>query len=188
MTEFTLHTPETAPDDSKPLLAGSLKGFGMIPNLHAVLAESPEALNAYKTLTQLVVSSSLSTEERHVAWLVINVENDCRYCVPAHTFLAKKDGVREDVIAAVREDREIPDARLEALRKFAKALTVKRGHVDDAEVDAFVAAGYTKRNVFDLLLVLSHKVLSNYTNHVAHTPVDPVFAQFEWAPVAYAAE
>lgn len=182
MANFTRHTIETAPEDAKPMLEASQKSYGMIPNLHAVLAESPETYEAYQTLNKLFSSSSLSVEERHVVWLTINVENQCHYCVPAHTFLAKKDDVGDDIIDALREDRELPDERLEALRQFTKAMTVKRGFVDEAEIDAFLDAGFTKRNVFDVILGLSHKVISNYTNHVAETPVDAPFAKFGWNP------
>jgi uncharacterized protein YjiS (DUF1127 family) len=47
MTHFTIHTQETAPAASKPLLDKSLKAFGRVPGLHGVLAEAPEALEAY---------------------------------------------------------------------------------------------------------------------------------------------
>ena len=40
MTDFALHTADTTPEASKPLLAKSQAAFGMIPNLHAVMAEA----------------------------------------------------------------------------------------------------------------------------------------------------
>lgn len=187
MTDFTRYTPETATDAARPMLEASQKAYGMIPNLHAVLAESPEIYEAYQTLQKLFVASSLTPDERHVVWLTINVLHTCHYCVPAHTFLAKKDGVDDEVIAALRADRPLPDDRLEALRQFTRAMVIKRGEVDQADLDAFFAAGFTKRNVFDVLLGLSHKVISNYTNHFAHTPVDAPFAAYDWTPPASAA-
>jgi AhpD family alkylhydroperoxidase len=182
MTNFTIHTAESAPEGSKPLLETSQKSFGMIPNLHGVFAESPQVLEAYQTLTRLFAESSLDTEARHVVWLTINVLNRCRYCVPAHTLLARNDKVRDEVIDAVREERPIPDARLEALRQFTISVVENRGFVDNREVEAFLAAGFTKQNVLDVLLGVSHKVLSNYANHLAETPVDAPFAQFHWTP------
>ena len=50
MTTLKVHNIESAPADSKPLLEGSLKAFGMIPGLHGVLAASPQLLKAYQTL------------------------------------------------------------------------------------------------------------------------------------------
>ena len=184
MAEFDRHTPETAPAEAKPLLEASAKAYGMIPNLHAVLAESRETYEAYQTLQRLFAEASLSTVERHVVWLTINVENRCHYCVPAHSFLALKDGVGRDVVDAVREERPIADARLEALRVFARDMTRERGFVGDAAVDAFLAAGFSRRNVLDVILGVSHKVISNYVNHLARTPVDAPFAAHAWTPVA----
>jgi len=182
MAEFTRYTPETASAEAKPLLETSQAAYGMIPNLHAVLAESPEIYEAYGMLQDLFKRSSLSTHEQHVVWLAINVANACHYCVPAHSFLAEKDGVPADVIQSLRDNRPIADARLEALRRFAIAMVEKRGFLEPAEVDAFLEAGFTKRNVLDVLLGVSHKVISNYTNHIAQTPVDAPFAAYDWQP------
>lgn len=180
MSKFTLHDVNSAPDASKPLLENSLQGFGMIPNLHAVLAESPQALEAYKTLTKLFLETSLSSNEKHVLWLTINVANRCHYCVPAHTMLAKKDNVPDEIITALRENRELPDAKLNALRNFALAIVEQRGEVADSDIKAFLDAGFDHRNVLDVMLGVAHKTLSNYTNHITHTPVDEAFKKFAW--------
>ncbi len=180
MSKFKLHDVDSAPEGSKPLLQGSLKSFGMIPNLHAVLAASPQALEAYQTLTRLFLETSLSTNEKHVLWLTINVANQCHYCVPAHTGLAKQDGVPDDIIQALRDNKELPDARLNALRTFVLKVVDKRGEVSEADVEAFLQAGFDQRNVLDVILGVAHKTLSNYSNHITQTPVDEAFSQFEW--------
>jgi uncharacterized peroxidase-related enzyme len=178
MTEFRPHTIDTAPEGSKSQLEASKKAFGMVPNLHAVLAESPQALEAYKTLTRLFSESSLSTEQRHVVWLTINVENQCHYCLPAHTALALMDKVPQDVIDAIRNQQPINDPKLEALRSFTRTLIAERGQVSEGVVQTFLDAGYSKANLIDVVLGASHKTLSNYLNHVADTPVDAPFQKF----------
>jgi uncharacterized peroxidase-related enzyme len=180
MSKFKLHDVDSAPEGSKPLLQGSLKSFGMIPNLHAVLAASPQALEAYQTLTRLFLETSLSTNEKHVLWLTINVANQCHYCVPAHTGLAKQDGVPDEIIQALRDNKELPDVRLNALRTFVLKVVDKRGEVSEADVEAFLQAGFDQRNVLDVILGVAHKTLSNYSNHITQTPVDEAFSQFEW--------
>ncbi len=180
MRQFTLHDLDSAPEGAKPLLQASLKNFGMIPNLHAVLAESPQALEAYQTLTRLFLESSLSTHEKHVLWLTVNVANRCHYCVPAHTMLAKKDGLDDDIINALRNNRELPDARLNALRSFVLKVLRHRGELADADIEAFLQAGFNHRNVLDVILGVAHKTLSNYTNHICKTPVDEAFSPFAW--------
>ena len=180
MSKFKLHDVDSAPEGAKPLLQGSQKSFGMIPNLHAVLAASPQALEAYQTLTRLFLETSLSTNEKHVLWLTINVANQCHYCVPAHTGLAKQDGVPDEIIQALRDNKELPDVRLNALRTFVLKVVDKRGEVSEADVEAFLQAGFDQRNVLDVILGVAHKTLSNYSNHITQTPVDEAFSQFEW--------
>jgi len=55
-----------------------------------------------------------------------------------------------------------------------------RGFASDAELEAFYAAGYAQKQVLEIILGLSQKVISNYVNHVAKTPVDEMFQQFVW--------
>lgn len=186
MTEFNVHDIDSAPAESRPLLEDSRDSFGMIPNLHGALAESPQALEAYKTLTRLFLESDLSTTEKHVLWLSINVANRCGYCVPAHTALAKRDGVDDGIIEALRHGRALDEARLEALRRFALQVLEKQGHVEPSDLQAFLDAGFDKRHVLDVVLGVTHKILSNWTNRITDTPVDRAFESFAWQPASAA--
>ena len=187
MTKFTIHTEETAPGASKPLLADSKKSYGMIPGLHAVMAEAPALLEAYKTVGDLFTNSSFDKDEITVVWQSVNVEHACLYCVPAHTGVAKSMGVSDDITDALRNETPLPNARLEALRTFTLGVVRNRGNVGDGAVQAFLDAGYTQRQILEVVLGVSMKVMSNYTNHLAHTPVDSEFARYTWAPVDSAA-
>ena len=180
MTDFTLHDETTAPDDSKPLLAKSQKAFGMVPGLHAVMAEAPGLLDAYQQVHELFLNSSFDKDETTVVWQAVNVENNCHYCVPAHTGIAKAMGVDDAITEALRNETSLPNARLEALRDFTLSVVRDRGNVDDAKVQAFLDAGFTRRNILEVVLGYSQKVMSNYTNHLAQTPVDKPFQKFAW--------
>lgn len=178
MVDFQAHTPEAAPADSKAMLEQTKKGIGMIPNLLAVMAESPQMLKAYKVMGELFSTASLNKTECHVVWLTINTLNECHYCVPAHRMLALKDSVPIEVVDAVCNDDTLEDAKLEALRLFTKEMVLERGQADEATVEAFIAAGYTKANILDVILGISHKILSNYTNAMAKTEIDAPFKKF----------
>ncbi|MCI4663509.1 MAG: carboxymuconolactone decarboxylase family protein [Neomegalonema sp.] len=180
MADFQLHTKETAPEASKPLLENSLKAFGMTPNLHAVMAESPQLLDAYQQAHELFQRTSLSAVEQTVVWQAINVEHRCHYCVPAHTALAKMAKVDDTVIEALRNGAPLADAKLEALRTFTLEMVRQRGDVSAEAVNAFLAAGYGKRQILDVVLGVAQKVMSNYVNHLADTPVDPPFQKYAW--------
>ena len=184
MTEYTLHTAETAPADSKPLLEKSKASYGMVPNLHAVMAEAPSVLEAYQTVGGLFENSSLNAEEITVVWQTINVENECHYCVPAHTAVAHGMKVDAAISEALRNGTALPTPKLEALRTFTLQVVRERGHLDGATVQAFLDAGFTKRQILEVILGYSQKIMSNYINHIADTPLDAPFQKFDWKPQA----
>lgn len=183
MNLFTPHTLDTAPDKSTPLLADAEKKYGFVPNLLGVFAESPATLNAYLTIGQIFDESSFSQTERQLVILTASRLNECHYCVAAHSTVAGMQKVPADVVEAIRNDLPISDARLEALRVFTTAIVEKRGWVVDGDIIAFIAAGYTKAQVLEVILGVSFKTLSNYVNHIAKPPIDDAFAARTWTPV-----
>tara|TARA_B100000676_G_scaffold16050_1_gene14277 strand:+ start:386 stop:961 length:576 start_codon:yes stop_codon:yes gene_type:complete len=180
-TEFTLHDLDSAPEGSKPLLEKFLSNFGRIIGFYGMLAESPEALRGYKALSDAFDDTTLSDDEKTVVWQTINVEHECHYCVPAHTFMAKAMKVSDELNDALRDETPLPDARLETLRDFTLILVRNRGHATDPEIKAFLDAGYTRRNILEIVLGISEKVLSNYVNHLTKTPVDKEWDRFAWS-------
>jgi len=182
MTDFTIHTKDSAPEAAKPLLEKSQSAFGMIPNLHAVMAEAPTLLDGYQVLHKLAQETSFNAEELTVVWQTINVEHACHYCVPAHTGIAKSMSVRDDLIEELRNDETLSDGKLNTLKQTVLAMTRGRGHVEGAQLNAFFEAGYKQQQLLEIVLILAQKVMSNYTNHLAETPVDEPFKKFDWSP------
>lgn len=181
MTTLKVHDIESAPEGSKALLENSQKSFGMIPGLHGVLASSPKLLEAYQTLHQLFTETSFNNDELTVVWQTINVEHACHYCVPAHTGIAKMMKVDDAITDALRNETPLADAKLEALRTMTLTIVRNRGNVTKEDLDAFYTAGYGEAQVLEIILGLSQKVISNYTNHIANTPVDAAFQKFAWS-------
>jgi uncharacterized peroxidase-related enzyme len=177
---FKLHDTATAPAASGEILKNVHKAWGFVPNLHRVLAESPAALEAYATLWGIAEKTSFSPVERNVAYLSIIYENECVYCMAGHTNLSRTAKVSDETIAAVRQGRPIADAKLEALRRFAALVTRNRGAVSQADVEAFKAAGYGNQAILDLLVLAAAKLISNYANHLAQTPLDAFMKGAEW--------
>lgn len=181
MTSLKIHNIETAPEESKALLEKSKKAYGMIPGLHGVLAESPQIFEAYQTLHELFTQSSFNEEELTVVWQAINVEHACHYCVPAHTGIAHMMKVDENITEALRNETPLESSKLEALRTMTLTIVRNRGNVSQADLDAFYEAGYEQKHILDIILGLSQKTISNYTNHIANTPVDEAFQKFAWS-------
>ncbi|NDW01024.1 carboxymuconolactone decarboxylase family protein [Salipiger sp. PrR002] len=187
MTDFTIHTLESAPEASRPLLEDSNRSFGRVPGLHAVMAEAPALLDGYKHLHRLFgEATSFDKDEITVVWQTINVEHECHYCVPAHTGIAKMMKVDDAITEALRDETPLPNARLEALRNFTLQMVRQRGDLSAAQVEAFLQAGFTRQQILEVILGVAQKVMSNYTNHLAETPVDAVMQKFAWEKKAEA--
>ncbi|RDE18836.1 carboxymuconolactone decarboxylase family protein [Motiliproteus coralliicola] len=180
MSTFTLHTLETAPEQSQPLLQNSQQTFGMIPGLHAVMAEAPTVLEAYKNLHELFQNTSFDAEELTVVWQTINVEHGCHYCVPAHTAIANMMNVDPTLTDALRNGDAMTTPKLQALHDTTLAMLRQRGQLSDSQMQAFFAAGYGPQQLLEITLGMAQKVMSNYINHFANTPVDPPFKPFAW--------
>ncbi|MEP5253444.1 carboxymuconolactone decarboxylase family protein [Winogradskyella rapida] len=181
MTTLKIHDLESAPEEGKALLENSQKAYGMIPGLHGVLAGAPKILEAYQTLHELFTQTSFNEEELTVVWQTINVEHACHYCVPAHTGIAHMMKVDNDITEALRNETPLESAKLEALRTMTLTIVRNRGNVTQDDLEAFYAAGYGEAQVLEIILGLSQKVISNYTNHIANTPVDDAFKKFSWS-------
>lgn len=180
MNTLKIHTLESAPEASKASLEASIKGFGSIPNLHGVLASSPETLEAYKTLHKLFVNGSFNAEEITVVWQSINVEHGCHYCVPAHTAIAHSMKIDPEIIDALRNKTPLASKKLEVLRNTTLSIVRNRGQISYAELKDFYEAGYDQRQLLEILLGIAQKTISNYTNRIAETPIDEPFQKFEW--------
>lgn len=189
MTDFTTHTAVSAPDASRPFLEKAKNAYSFIPNLLGTMAEAPALLEGYMTLAGIFDKTNLSETERQIILLTNNRLNGCIYCMAAHTSISQMANVPTDVIDALRNNTPIADPKLEALRNFATVINESRGWPTDAQVESFLAAGYKRQTVFEVIVGTSLKVMSNYTNHIASTELDEAFAPNIWtAPAAQAAE
>lgn len=180
MVTFKIHDKNSAPDAAKAALDEAERKFGMSPNVLGIMAESPPALKGYLSLSGLFEQTTLTPEERNVVLLASSFENECDYCMAAHTAEAKQAGVDETVIEALRNANPVDDERLEALRELTAKVVHDRGHLSEENIDAFLAAGYSKQNILEVILAVAMKTLSNYTNHVADTPLDAAMEPFAW--------
>lgn len=179
---FIVHTPDSAPVASAELMMAAKKKFGFIPNLLGVMAEAPALLKAYMTLGGIFDESSLNATEKQVVLMTVNEFNGCTYCMAAHSAIAGMQGVPGDVIQALRHNTPIPDGKLEALRRLARDIVETRGYPSGGVVKSFLDAGYGQAQILEVILGVGFKTLSNYTNHIAETPLDKAFEAMAWTP------
>lgn len=180
--KFTIHNTTTAPEASQAILQSVEKTLGFIPNLYGVLAESPAALQAYISLSEALKKSALSPIEQQLVAITISTENECSYCVAAHSTIAKMVKMPDTTLNEIRAQGPLADKKLDALRNFALAVVRGHGWVSQPDIEAFIAAGYDRRHLLDVITVVGMKTLSNYVNHISETPLDEAFASQQWSP------
>lgn len=192
MNEARLRLERVVLEKAEPLARATLETaqtkLGIIPNMYAYMANAPGLLETYRTGYELFrQGSGFTPVEQEVIFLSISYENGCEYCMAAHSFLADvQSKVPAEVTAALREGREIPDARLRALSSFTRILVQKRGRPRQADLDLFRGAGYADAQVLQIILAIGVKTLSNYTNHLCRTELDGPFSKRSWKRAAVA--
>lgn len=185
-SHYKLTLPAKTLDDADPkaaeILTKTKASMGMIPNMYATMANSPAMLQTYAQGYSLFrADSGFTSAEQEVVFLTISRENECYYCMAAHSFVADNASkVPTDVTDAVRSDSPIEDKKLAALVDFTRAMFVSRGHPSQDDVAAFLQAGYAESHILDIILALAVKTISNYSNHVFDPTVDDAFAARSW--------
>lgn len=181
MKPLQVHTLESAPAESKPTLEKVKAAFGTVTNLMGVFAESPVVVEGVLTLFGLLGQGSLTAIEQQVVALTASRENGCHYCVPAHSTLAVGAQMDSATLRALREGEPLSSPRLEALRQFTLTLMNSQGWPSSEDLDRFYAAGFTKAQLLEVIAWLGLKLITNYTNHIAQTAVDPMFTSQLWS-------
>ena len=166
----------TAPEASRDSLASIQKAFGYVPNLMATFANSPAVLNGYMALDSFFQKTSFRPQERSIILLAASVENDCGYCVAAHSMVSGMLKVPAATVTAVRTGELAGDDRLIVLAATVRSVVAHRGSLRQAEVDRFLAAGFTSVQLMEMLLGVAMKTISNYSDHLFHIELDPAFA------------
>ena len=179
-TGFPIHTKQTAPETSRQIMEGMEQKLGFVPNLIKIMAESPALANSYLGLWDIATTQGgLSPEELNFVALVISEHQKCKYCIAAHSNVADKVApIENEIVTAIREGRSIDNPRFEALRNFAIKLYQHQGYVPEAEVKEFIAEGFTRQEVLDIVVMIAWKTLSGFTTALTATDLDNEFKPY----------
>lgn len=170
MTQFAVPQRGEVSDNNKAIFDNLKKALGMVPNLYATIAYSDTGLENYLNFQN--GKTSLTKKEKEAVNLVVSQVNNCIYCQSAHTVLGKMNGFTEEQTLEIRSGRASFDARLDALVRFAKEVTLTKGKVSDTVLNNFLNAGYTKAGIVDVIIAIADKVIMNYLHNLTQIPVD----------------
>ncbi|GIJ08331.1 carboxymuconolactone decarboxylase family protein [Micromonospora andamanensis] len=181
---FPAHTIDTAPQAARATMDGVRRKLGHLPGAVGLMAESPELLNGFLTANANFENCGLDPIQREVVVLTVAGRNECHLCVAMHTATLVRYGAAAELIDALRAGTDLPDARLEALRRFTLAVLDNRGAVPDEELAAFLAAGHQPRHALDVVLGVGTYTISTFANRLTRAPIDPPLAGYAWQPAA----
>jgi alkylhydroperoxidase family enzyme len=180
MTNFPVHTIESAPERSKPALKELQSAFGMIPNIEGAMATSPVLIDCLVGLFGNVHGGSFTEAQVQTVLLTDAVTNASTWAVAFHTALALKEGIDPVDVQAIREGRLPKDSKLAALSALAKTMIEKRGRLNDQDVDQFIAAGFGKDHALEVIAVVAASTITNYTGSITKPPLEPPFQAHAW--------
>jgi alkylhydroperoxidase family enzyme len=127
-----------------------------------------------------VHSPGLSEAENQIVLLTDAVTNSSTYAVAFHTALALQQGISSEETTAIREGRLPKDKRFAALSTLAKTLIEKRGHLSEPEFDSFIAAGFTKEQVLEVIAIVAASTITNYAGTIANPSLEDPFREYAW--------
>jgi uncharacterized peroxidase-related enzyme len=170
--------PRIAPvvsENVDPKVAATLSQLkasrGKVPNLFPTLAHAPVALDGFLSLSKVLSRGQLSARQREILALAIAQENECQYCLSAHTEGAKAIGLSAaETLKARAGNNDDPFER--ALVAFTKNLIRQRGLISDHDLDLARKAGMDNSLMLEIVAIVALNTLTNYANRLADTEID----------------
>ena len=185
MQRITAINHDEANGKAKDLLDAVKAKIGFAPNLMKTLASSPATLEAYLNFSG-ALGSTLNAKLREQIALTTAEINGCQYCASAHTAIGKMSGLDDAAIANARRATSA-DAKTDAALKFASALIVSRGKVSESDIATVKQAGFTEKEITEIVGNVALNIFTNYFNEVAGTEVDFPAIEFPLASRAASA-
>ena len=180
MERFPVHTVDSAPEGSRSTLRDVQARFGAIPNLAGAMATSPVLVQSFLGIFDKVHGGSFSEPEIQTVLLTDAVTNGCAWAAAFHTALGLQAGIDPADVEAMRSGRSPSDEKLGALSTLARTLIEKRGRLGDQDVQRFLAAGFGKDLLLEVITIVAASTITNYTGSVANPPLEEHLQQYAW--------
>ena len=181
MQKFIVHTIESAPEKSRPTLRGMQEKFGFLPNVMGTMAENPVLLNGFAASFGSFHGGSFDECEKQVLLLTNAVTLKCPWTVAAHSTFAIEDGLPESDVRAIRAGKLRKDPKYAALSAITKTLIENRGKASEADIERFVSAGYSRAQIFEVVLGTGISMTTATATNMAGTPIEDHFKAQTWA-------
>lgn len=174
---------ESTSGKARELLETAKTRLGFIPTMYANMANVPGLLETYLVgYENFRQEGGFAPAEQETVFLTISRFHRCTYCMAAHSMIADKVcRLPSAVLEALRKGLPIPDPKLAALSEFTRVMVENRGAPTPEQLQAFRDAGYSDRQALAIVLAIAVKTLSNFSNHLLHSEVEPLFQDYAWS-------
>jgi uncharacterized peroxidase-related enzyme len=172
-SNFISYDVGNAKQESKPLLQSLQDAFGFIPDVFAKMAESPAALKSYLDTNSNLAASQFDDQQKNMIMLAVSVINQCKFCTAAHRMMSIQCGVDASVVNSVLQ-RDFSSAKgFSTILLAVSDLMESRGALTDEQLSRHMELGMSQQGLIELILIISLKTLSNYTNKLAGSVPNP---------------
>lgn len=163
--------PSDAPQNVAALYDAVKKKLGLVPNMVKSLGHSESALQGYLGLSGAVSGGKLRASTREKIALLLAEQNQCDYCLSAHTAIGGLMKIPSGELEAARRG-ESEDKKEQALLVLARHVLAKQGVVSEQTYASVVEAGVTQEEAVEVVANVALNVFTNYFNRFAQTEID----------------
>ncbi|MFQ5467807.1 MAG: carboxymuconolactone decarboxylase family protein [Kiloniellaceae bacterium] len=180
--------PLVDPHDADPATAALLRGrarkWGKSWNVARAIAIAPAVFEMMDRVWDCLARTSLSIADRELIAMEMAVTNGCHYCVPAHRYGARREArLDPDTVALLervaRGEALTAGTRLAVMQRLVRRLLVTHGGLTDGEFATFRSEGVTPRQMIETIAEIAHCTVTNYTNRLVRTPLDPFLEPYQ---------
>jgi alkylhydroperoxidase family enzyme len=180
MERFPIYNLDSAPEASKSALRDVQARFGMIPNLAGAMATSPVLIQSFIGVFDKVHGGSFTEPQIQTVLLTDAVANGSAWAVALHTALGLQAGLDPADVEAMRAGRSPSDTKLGALSTVARTMIEKRGRLDDQDIERFLAAGFGKDLLLEVINIVAASTITNYTGSITNPPLEEMLQAHAW--------
>ncbi|MCB1508648.1 MAG: peroxidase-related enzyme [Hyphomicrobiaceae bacterium] len=139
--------------------------LGMIPNVLKAYAFDEAKFSAFSLMYNdlMLAPSGLTKLEREMIAVVVSAVNSCVYCLTAHGAAVRQlsgDPVLGETLVHNYRAAKVT-AKQRAMLDFAHKLTARPAEIEEADRAALRAAGFSERDLFDIVAVTGFFNMSN---------------------------
>ena len=163
--------PGLAKGKAKELLDAVQKKYGSVPNSFRTMAHSPATFEGFSVLSGALEAGVLPFETRYEIAIAVSELNGCPYCLSAFTAIGKANGMKDETLAMCRTAGST-DRKIDAMLKFAAAITRQRGAVTTEDFERVKSAGCSDEEIQEIVANVALFTFANYINLVIGTEVD----------------